>query len=103
MSDSEVMHDEDFASLLAGLKDVRDYRAGKRDGFITHAPESIDVRSIRAASSLTQESFARTYGFSVASVRDWEQGRRKPERAARILLAMIAEAPETVERVMRRI
>ena len=37
MSDSEVMHDEDFANLLAGLKDVRDYRAGKRDGFITHA------------------------------------------------------------------
>lgn len=102
MSD-EVMHDEDFADLMAGLNDVRDYRAGKRAGFVTHAPESIDVRSIRASSRLTQEGFARTYGFSVASLRDWEQGRRKPERAARILLAMIAEEPETVKRVMQRI
>lgn len=102
MSD-DVMHDEDFADLMAGLNDVRDYRAGKRDGFVTHAPENIDVRSIRASSRLTQEGFARTYGFSVASLRDWEQGRRKPERAARILLAMIAEEPETVKRVMQRI
>ncbi len=102
MSD-ETMHAEDFADLIAGLNDVRDYRAAKRDGFVTHAPDSIDVRSIRAASRLTQEGFAQTYGFSVASLRDWEQGRRKPERAARILLAMIAEEPETVERVMRRI
>jgi len=51
----------------------------------------------------TQASFAKTYGFSVSAVRDWEQGRRQPERAARILLAMIAEAPETVKRVMGRI
>lgn len=36
-----------------------------------------------------RETFARTYGFSVASVRDRELGRRQPERAARILLAMI--------------
>ena len=34
-------------------------------------------------------------------MRDWEQGRRQPERAARILLAMIDRAPETVEKVMR--
>lgn len=99
----ETMHEEDFADLIAGLKDVSTYRAGQRDGFVTHAPDTVDVRSIRTASRLTQEGFARTYGFSVATLRDWEQGRRKPERAARILLAMIAEEPETVERVMRRI
>ena len=99
----DTMHEEDFADLVAGLKDVGAYRAGNRDGFVTHAPDTVDVRSIRTASRLTQEGFARTYGFSVASLRDWEQGRRKPERAARILLAMIAEEPDTVERVMRRI
>jgi DNA-binding transcriptional regulator YiaG len=36
-------------------------------------------------------------------VRDWEQGRRQPERAARILLAMIENEPETVKRVLGRI
>jgi putative transcriptional regulator len=39
----------------------------------------------------------------VSAVRDWEQGRRQPERAARILLAMIAQEPETIKRVMGRI
>ena len=96
----EDMDAEDFDNLVAGLRDVADWRRGKRAGFVAHVPASVDVRAIRAATAHTQASFARTYGFSVAAVRDWEQGRRQPERAARILLAMIAVERETVERVM---
>ena len=95
------MHPEDFEGLLAGLRSVSEYQRGKREGFVTHVPATVDVRAIRKSSGQTQDSFARTYGFSLASVRDWEQGRRQPERAARILLAMIASEPKTVERVMR--
>lgn len=102
MSDEE-MDKDDFSDLMAGLEDVRDYRHGKRKGFVAHVPAAVDVRSIRARMKTTQDGFARTYGFSVSAVRDWEQGRRQPERAARILLAMIAEEPETVKRVMSRI
>jgi putative transcriptional regulator len=102
MSD-EQMDKEDFDNLISGLRDVRDYKAGKRDGFVAHVPDEVNVRSIRAKTHQTQEGFARTYGFSVSAVRDWEQGRRQPERAARILLAMIANEPDTVERVLRRI
>ena len=102
MSD-EGMDKEDFEGLIAGLRDVAAYQRGAREGFITHVPTSVDVRSIRKHRGQTQDAFARTYGFSVASVRDWEQGRRQPERAARILLAMIAHAPEAVERVMQEI
>jgi putative transcriptional regulator len=102
MSD-EQMDKEDFDDLIAGLKDVCAYKAGRREGFVAHVPDAVNVRSIRAKTHQTQESFARTYGFSVAAVRDWEQGRRQPERAARILLAMIASEPDTVERVLRRI
>jgi putative transcriptional regulator len=102
MSD-DIMDKDDFEGLIAGLKDVQAYNAGKRDGFVAHVPAHVNVRSIRDQTHQTQEGFARTYGFSVAAVRDWEQGRRQPERAARILLAMIAEEPETVKRVMGRI
>ena len=42
------------------------------------------------------EAFARRFGFSVAAVRDWEQQRRRPEKAARILLRMIERRPELV-------
>ena len=68
-----------------------------------HVPATVDVRAIRKNRGQTQDGFARTFGFSVSAVRDWEQGRRQPERAARILLAMIAHAPEAVEQVMREI
>lgn len=95
------MHPDDFEGLLSGLRSVADYERGERKGFVTHVPASVDVRAIRAARGQTQQGFARTYGFSVSAVRDWEQGRRRPERSARILLAMIDRAPDTVERVMR--
>ena len=102
MSD-EGMDKEDFEGLIAGLRDVAAYQRGEREGFVTHVPTTVDVRAIRNRRGQTQAVFARTYGFSAAAVRDWEQGRRQPERAARILLAMIAHAPEAVERVMREI
>lgn len=95
------MHPEDFEGLIAGLRSVAAYERGERAGFVTHVPAAVDVRAIRAAQGQTQQGFARTYGFSVSAVRDWEQGRRQPERAARILLAMIEREPRTVERVMR--
>lgn len=99
----EYMDDEDFAGLMSGLRDVAAYQRGEREGFVTHVPANVDVRTIRAKRGQTQHGFARTYGFSVSAVRDWEQGRRRPERAARILLAMIDRAPDTVEEVMRGI
>ncbi len=102
MSD-DYLDDEDFQGLIAGLRDVAAYQRGEREGFVTHVPERVNVRAIRSARTLSQQGFARNYGFSVSAVRDWEQGRRQPERAARILLAMIDRAPEMVEKVMRGI
>jgi putative transcriptional regulator len=99
----EFMHPDDFDGLIQGLKSVAAYERGEREGFITHVPAKVDVRTIRKQRGQTQDVFARTYGFSVGAVRDWEQGRRQPERSARILLAMIAQAPDAVERVMREI
>jgi len=103
MPQSRCMDKEDLDGLIAGLKGVAAYQRGEREGFVTHVPTAVDVRAIRNRRGQTQDVFARTYGFSVAAVRDWEQGRRQPESAARILLAMIAHAPEAVERVMREI
>ncbi|MDU7524874.1 MAG: hypothetical protein E7K72_26495 [Roseomonas mucosa] len=35
-----------------------------------------------------------------ASIRDWEQRRRRPEQAARVLLRVIDREPEAVERAL---
>ena len=63
-------------------------------------PETIDVRAIREKLGLSQEGFARRYGFSVCSVRNWEQGRRRPEGPARILLRVIEANPEAVDEAL---
>lgn len=56
----------------------------------------VDVRAVRARTGLSQARFAARFGLDAAAVRDWEQGRRRPERAARVLLRVIAHAPEAV-------
>ena len=63
-------------------------------------PKSVDVEPIRRRLGLTQASFAHVFGLSVATVRDWEQGRRTPEGPARTLLAVIARHPEIVHEVL---
>lgn len=60
----------------------------------------IDVAAIRKAMNLSQERFAARFNLSAATVRDWEQGRRRPDKIAENLLRVIRHAPETVERAL---
>jgi len=59
-----------------------------------------DAKAIRKATGLSQSAFAWRFGFDVSAVRDWEQGRRTPDRAARVLLAIIKYEPKAVERAL---
>ena len=61
-------------------------RGGAREGFVAHVPEQIDVKAIRLRMGLSQAKFANQFGFSVDAVRNWEQGRRQPDVAARAFL-----------------
>lgn len=63
-------------------------------------PEQADVPGLRAKLGLSQARFARAFGLDVATVAAWEQGRRRPDRTARILLAVIAQEPEAVRRAL---
>lgn len=46
---------------------------------------------------ISQAAFARRYGFSLAAVRDWEQGRRRPSVSARVLLLAIDRDPHLID------
>ena len=59
-----------------------------------------DAKAIRKATGLSQTEFAWRFGFDVSAVRDWEQRRRIPDRAARVLLAVIQYEPKAVERAL---
>jgi putative transcriptional regulator len=54
------------------------------------------VALIRARLKLSQGEFARLLGISVDTLQNWEQGRRKPSGAARVLLKVAARHPEAV-------
>ena len=89
------MKQEDFESFKRGMAQTRSYiEDGAREGFVTHSP--VDIKSVRAKTKLSQQAFAKTYGIEVAALRDWEQGRRRPDRAAQTLLSIIDKAPNVV-------
>jgi len=97
MTDGTDLGDELIASLREGVEILEGTRAPSR----LHAPPAeVDAKAIRQRLHLSQAAFARRFGFSVATVREWEQGRRRPEQAARTLLLVIAEKPEVVDAVL---
>jgi putative transcriptional regulator len=60
-----------------------------------------NVRSLRRAMKLTQEQFAERFGLPLGTVRDWEQGAHRPDRAAQVLLTVIARNPDAVTRALK--
>jgi putative transcriptional regulator len=58
------------------------------------------VRTLRRALRLSQEEFATRYRIPVCTLRDWEQGRKEPDAAAKAYLHVIASEPEMVRRAL---
>ena len=63
---------------------------------------TVDVRAVRRRLGLSQAAFAAKFGFQPAALRNWEQGRTRPDGPARVLLAVIARHPNAVEDALRR-
>ena len=59
------------------------------------------VRALRAKLDLTQEEFAARFHLPLGTVRDWEQGAHRPDKAAQVLLTVIAKDPEAVARALK--
>ncbi len=89
------------SKLIKSANQALAYARGENSkGFIAHVPEDVDVKSIRLGLGLTQPEFSLRFGFDVRALQDWEQKRRQPERAARVLLTIIAHEPEAVSRAL---
>lgn len=73
---------------------------GEAEPSRTFVPPPVDVGAIRRRTGLSQDGFARRYGFSRGAVRDWEQHRRNPDPAARTLLIVLDRDPQAVDRAL---
>ncbi len=96
------IEETDFGrELIASMPEAVPILRGEKGPARVHLPPGdVDVRAIRERLGLTRPAFAQRFGLAVAAVRDWEQGLRRPDPAARVLLRVIARSPETVAEVV---
>ena len=95
------MKDELFNELLASVREGGAILRGERVPARKFVIEGAEVKRIRDGYNLSQSEFATLLGISLATLRNWEQGRRAPEGSARILLQVVAKHPEAVWDVVR--
>ncbi|MEW6132011.1 MAG: helix-turn-helix domain-containing protein [Pseudomonadota bacterium] len=89
-----------FQSIEQGLTEAAGHAKGKQAGVREYQPYEVDVAELRKRLGLTQEQFAARFGFSVATLRHWERGDRKPQGAALVLLNLIDREPKAVMRAL---
>ena len=61
-----------------------------------HFDSGEDIAALRRFVALTQAQFAEALGISVHTLRNWEQGRRRPEGPAVALLRIAARHPRII-------
>ena len=90
------MREELFQELLQSVREGGAILRGEKKASRTFEYAEEDVRSVRERYGLSQPKFAALMGISVATLRNWEQGRRQPEGSARVLLRVVARHPSAV-------
>lgn len=92
--------------IVAGLHEAISHATGaSQQARITRykVPDNIDVKKLREGLRMSQPEFALRYGFNLGTLRQWEQGRRYPDGAARVLLTVISHRPQAVEEALEAV
>ena len=90
------MKSKDFQNLVRSVRQAGRIRRGKMKPARTFTFRPTDVKSIRLKLGKSQAEFALMIGVSLATLQNWEQGRRMPEGPARALLKIAADNPKAV-------
>ena len=101
--DPELMDDKSFEALLETARWLRERRHDRlaRLGLRRRRQATlVDVRAIRSSTGLSQAKFAELLSIEVATLRNWEQGRREPTGPARALLRALQNSPVEVVKAL---
>jgi putative transcriptional regulator len=89
-----------FNHMMSGFDEAVKYRRGQkarlrvaRFSSVSPVLKPKEIRKVRTTLGLSQRDFARYLGTSVACVRSWEQGIRRPQSAALRLLTIARKRP----------
>lgn len=98
---ADYMDDILFVELLESVREGGAILRGEKEAARTFIIEAPDVKGIRERYELSQTEFAALLGISIKTLQNWEQGRRSPRGAARVLLQVAARHPEVVWEVVK--
>ena len=102
MSNKRKLIDE----LLQGVEAMREHREGKIT-LRTHTVEDLPpleinadlIRDIREQLHVSRAVFARHLRVSTRTLKNWEQGRAKPNTQAAALIMMVRQYPDTLKKL----
>ena len=90
------MRDELFEELMESVRQAVAIRRGEMEPSRVFDPDDVDVAALRERFGLSQPRFAAMLGISVGTLRNWEQGRRRPDGPAQVLLRVADRNPAVV-------
>lgn len=94
------MKKELFNDMLKSIRQGADIMQGRKKPSRKFVLDNPDAKSIRKKLKLSQTQFSKLMGISVDTLKNWEQGRRKPHGPARVLLGIAAIHPEVLPDVV---
>lgn len=95
------MNDGTFEKLARSIRQAGEIRRGEREPSRVFEYSPVDIKAIRKRFNQSQSEFALMIGVSIATLRNWEQGRRRPEGPARALLKVAENNPQAVAEALR--
>jgi putative transcriptional regulator len=95
---ADAMSDEDIHAAALADPDAQPLTSER----LAHMKRTPQVKVIRRALGLSQEEFAARFRIPLGTLRDWEQGRKDPDAAARAYLVVIGRNPSAVSEALRR-
>jgi putative transcriptional regulator len=90
------MKKELFAELIESIKQGGKILKGRAQPKRAFKYDELDVKKIRQRLGLSQTKFSALLDISPATLRNWEQSRRKPHGPARVLLRIAEKDPKSV-------
>lgn len=89
-----------FDKIAAGLEDAIAFAEGQNTGAVVHTFSALDVKRVREKTKLSQQKFSDILHIKVGTLRNWEQGIRRPEGPAVALLKIVDEEPAMAIRAL---
>jgi putative transcriptional regulator len=83
--------------LIQSLAEAAEHAEGKASSVRIQVVEVPDVRAIRRHLRMSQHQFSAAFRIPLATLKNWEQGRRQPDAPAAAYLQAIAKRPTEIK------